>query len=180
MLLDLLRARRSLRRFADDRPVEPETIDRLLEAALLSPSSKNLKPWHFVVVRDRETLLALSAAKPQGASFLKHAAAAIVVCGDTTVSDVWVEDCAIAALLVHLEAADLGLASCWVQLRKRQHDEHTSSPDYVAKLLGLPETVQVLAVVGVGHPTETKPPHDPAGLRWGQVREERFGVPWRK
>ena len=180
MLLDLLRARRSLRRFADDRPIEPEKIDLLLEAALLSPSSKNLKPWRFVVVRDKETLLALSAAKPQGASFLKHAALAIVVCGDTATSDVWVEDCAIAALLLHLEAADLGLASCWVQMRKRAHDAGTSSPDYIAGLLGLPETVQALAVVGVGYPTETKPPHDPAGLLWGQVSDERYGEPWRK
>ena len=179
MLLDLLRARRSVRRYADQE-VEPAALDRILEAALLSPSSKNLQPWHVVVVRDKARLMRLSTAKPQGASFLKHAAAAIVVCGDTATSDVWVEDCAIAALLLHLEAADLGLASCWVQLRKRQHDEHTSSPEYVAKLLGLPETVPGLAVVGVGHPTETKPPHDPAGLRWNQAIEERFGAPWRK
>lgn len=180
MLLDLLRTRRSVRRFADDRPVEPEIIDKLLEAALLSPSSKNTKPWRFVVVRDRETLLALSASKPQGASFLKHAAAAIVVCGDTATSDVWVEDCAIAALLLHLEAADLGLASCWVQLRKRQYDEAESAPNHVAALLGLPETVQPLAVVGIGHPTETKPPHDLAKLPWDRVSDERFGESWRK
>lgn len=180
MLLDLLRARRSVRRFADDRPVEPEKIDRLLEAALLSPSSKNLRAWRFVVVRDKETLLKLSAAKPQGASFLKHAALAIVVCGDTATSDVWVEDCAIAAHALHLEAFDLGLASCWVQLRKRRHDENTSSPDYVSALLGLPETIQVLAVVAIGYPVETKPPHDPAGLLWNQVSDERFGEPWRK
>lgn len=177
MLLDLLLARRSGRRYTDQ-AVEPEKLDRILEAALLSPSSKNAKPWHFVVVRDRERLTQLSTAKPQGASFLKHATAAIVVCGDTAASDVWVEDCSIAALLLHLEATELGLASCWVQLRKRPHDENRSAEDFVAELLGLPEQIRPLAVVGVGHPTETKPPHDPAKLLKNRVSDERFGEPW--
>ena len=179
MLLDLLRARRSVRRYADQ-PVDTETLDRLLEAALLSPSSKNTKAWRFVVVRDRDTIQKLSAAKPAGASFVRHANAVIAVCGDTTVSDVWVEDCAIAALLLHLAAADQGLASCWVQLRLRSHDDQTSSQDYVAGLLGLPETVRPLALVAVGHPAETKPPHDPADLPFASVSRERFGEPWRQ
>ena len=115
MLIDLLRSRRSLRRFTDQ-PIEQEKLDLLLEAALRSPSSKGFNPWEFVVVRDKDRIQALSKAKSHGATFLAGAPLVIVVCADSSKSDVWIEDASIATLLVHLEAADLGLGSCWVQL----------------------------------------------------------------
>ena len=176
MLLDLLRTRRSVRRYTGQ-PLEAEQISRMLEAALLCPSSKNKRPWHLVVVQNRDMLAQLAAAKPHGASFVRHAAAAIVVCGDASVSDIWTTDCALAAFAVHLEASDLGLASCWVQLHEREHDDKETAAAYVARLLGLPEHLQVLALVAAGYPAESKPPHDPVQL--DQVSGERFGQPWR-
>ena len=177
MPLELMRRRRSVRRFTDE-ALSDETLNQLLEAALLAPTSKNTRCWRFVVVQDKETLQALSAAKPQGASFLKHAAAAIVVCGDPAVSDAWVEDCAVAAAMIHLEATILGLASCWIQLRLRPHDETTSASAYAAKILGLPESLPILAVVALGKPGDSKKPHDPSELRFDQVYRERFGQAW--
>ncbi|WP_457576962.1 nitroreductase family protein, partial [Desulfomarina sp.] len=89
MFLELLKKRRSIRRF-QEKPVEKEKIDMLMEAALRSPSSRSLNPWEFVVVTDRSLLEELATSKPHGGSFIKNAPLAIVVCGDPGKSDVWV------------------------------------------------------------------------------------------
>nr|WP_321465317.1 nitroreductase family protein [uncultured Desulfobulbus sp.] len=174
MLIDLLRSRRSLRRF-NEQPVEQEKLDLLLEAALRSPSSKGNNPWEFVVVTDKARIKDLSVSKAHGATFLAGAPLVIVVCADPAKSDVWVEDAAIATTLIHLEATDLGLGSCWVQLRLRSRDDGTSSQEYMSHLLGLPEGLMVLAMVGIGYPTETKKGHGDASLCRNQVSYEQFG-----
>ena len=174
MFLDLLRSRRSIRHY-EDRPVEADKIDLLVEAALRSPSSRGFIPWSFVVVRERETLAALARAKPHGASFLAGAPLAVVICADPSVSDVWVEDASIAALNLHLAATDLGLGSCWIQLRRRDHAEGGSCRDYVAEKLGLPEGMEVLAIMAIGHPREEKRSHPPESLQQEKVSWERFG-----
>lgn len=173
MLIDLLRARRSIRRFTDQ-PVEPEKIDLLVEAALRSPSSKGNNPWEFIVVTDPAMLKQLAVAKAHGATFLQGAPLAIVVCADPAKSDVWVEDASIATTLIHLQATDLGLGSCWVQIRLRQREDGTSSQVYLADLLGLPEHMMVLAIVGIGYPVDTKSGHPHASLCFNQVSYGRF------
>ncbi len=174
MFLDLLRSRRSVRQF-ESKPVEKDKIDLLIEAMLRSPSSRSLNPWEFVVVLDPQTLSDLAQAKPHGASFIKDAPLAIVVCGDAGKSDVWVEDCSIAALIGHLTAADLGLGSCWVQLRMRDHDAQTTSDQYVKKLLGLAENIMVEAVIAIGYPKEDKPGHAESSLLYDKVSYEKYG-----
>lgn len=174
MLIDLLRARRSLRRFTDQ-PVEQEKLDLLLEAVLRSPSSKGNNPWEFIVVTDKARIKELSVAKAHGATFLAGAPLVIVVCADPAKSDVWVEDASIATLLLHLQAADLGLGSCWVQLRLRQRADGSGSQEYMSQLLGLPEGMMVLAMVGIGYPTDTKPGHADGTLCRNQVSYEVFG-----
>jgi len=174
MFMDLIRARRSIRRY-EDRPVAEEKIDLLVEAALRSPSSRGFNPWSFVVVRDKVTLAALAKAKPHGASFLAGAPLAIVICADPTVSDVWVEDASIATLYLHLAATDLGLGSCWIQLRKREHAEGGSSRDYVAEKLALPEGLEVLAIMAIGYPLEEKKPRSAESLQREKVSWERYG-----
>lgn len=174
MLIDLLRSRRSIRRFTDQ-PVAPEQLDLLVEAALRSPSSKGNNPWEFIVVTDRDLLRKLAAAKAHGATFLKEAPLAIVICADPAKSDVWVEDAAIATTLIHLQAADLGLGSCWVQIRLRQREDGTGSQAYLADLLGLPEGLMVLAMVGIGHQAAAKEGHPSDTLCFNQVSYQRFG-----
>lgn len=174
MFMDLLRTRRSVRQF-QDKPVEKEKIDLLVESMLRSPSSRGLNPWEFVVVSDPGTLEGLAIAKPHGASFIKNAPLAIVVCGDPAKSDVWVEDCSIAALILHLTATDLGLGSCWVQLRKREYDAQTTSEEYVKKLLGLPGNLAVEAVIAIGYGKEDKPGHSKSSLLFEKVSYEKYG-----
>lgn len=163
-MIELLRKRRSVRRF-EDRAIEPEKVELLKEAVLRSPSSRNFDPWHFIFVDDKKMLAALSKAKPHGASFLKGAALGIVVCGDEAVSDVWVEDCSIASIIAQLAAQSLGLSSCWIQLRKRQHSEGITSEDYVRKTLGIPESLKVESIIAVGYPAEHPKPIERSALK---------------
>jgi nitroreductase len=174
VFIDLLRTRRSIRRF-QDRPVEKEKIDILIEAMLRAPSSRGLNPWEFVVVTEKESLVRLSQAKPHGATFVKNAPLAIVVCADPEKSDVWVEDAAIASILLHLAATDLGLGSCWVQIRLREHDNQKMAQDYVAELLGLREGMVVESIIAIGYPAEQHPGHPRSSLPDEKVSFERYG-----
>jgi len=154
-MIELLRKRRSIRKFTSEK-IAPELVATLVEAALRSPSSRGINPWEFIVVDDPETLLQLSGAKEHGAGFLKNATLGVVVCADTAKSDVCIEDCSIAAIIIQLTAVSLGLGSCWAQFRNRVHSSGKSSEVYIRELLGLPESFLVETVIGVGHPAERK------------------------
>ena len=179
MFMDLLQRRRSTRRFTEQR-VETEKIDRLVEAALRAPSSRGSNPWEFVIVTDRATVARLAQAKEHGSSFLKDAAAAFVVCADTRKSDVWVEDAAIATIIIQLAAESLGLGSCWIQIRERPHSKDRTAQDFIADLLKLPSGVMVEAIVALGYPAERKAPHPFDSLLWQQAHRELFGRPFAK
>lgn len=153
--LELLRTRRSIRQFTPE-PLTPTQLECLQEIALRSPSSRGLTPWHFIFVTDADLLRALGQAKPHGCAFLQQCALAIVICADPQRSDVWIEDCSVAATLLHLGATDMGLGSCWVQIRQRQHDEHTDSETYVRSVLKIPTQLRVNTIIGIGNPAEEK------------------------
>jgi nitroreductase len=174
MFLSLLQKRRSIRQFKAQ-PVEPEKIEQLIEAALRSPSSRGLNPWQFVVVDDRDTLVRLARAKAHGSGFLAGAPLAVAVCADPGRCDVWIEDCAIAAIILQLAAESLGLGSCWAQIRLRPHGEGGSAEGYVREVLGLPESLAVECIVGIGYPARRLPGHSREGLPFDQVHRNRFG-----
>jgi nitroreductase len=174
MFIDLVRIRRSIRKY-QRKPVEKEKIDLLVETALRAPSSRGFNPWEFVVVTDPGIIEQLSNAKPHGASFLKHAPLAIVVCADPSKSDVWVEDASIASIMLHLAATDLGLGSCWIQVRKRNYDQQLSASEYVARVLGLRPELVVESMMAVGYPEQELPAHPQASLQYEKVSFERYG-----
>ena len=172
-MLELLRKRRSIRRFTRE-PVAPETVELLVEALLRAPSSRGINPWEFVVVDDPELLGRLARSKEHGSEFLKNAPLAVVVCADGTKSDVWIEDCAIVAIILQLAALSLGLGSCWAQIRNRLHGDGRSAEEYVRELLGLPEQMKVEAIIGIGHPGETKKPVPAGNLQHDKVKRNRL------
>jgi nitroreductase len=177
MFDELIEKRRSIRRFTVE-PLQPRQIEKLAEAALRAPSSRGLNPWEFIFVTDRQMLQRLSSAKPHGASFLAGAALGVVVCGNPEVSDVWVEDTAIAAIFLHLAAASLGLGSCWIQIRKRKHSDDVSAESFVAELLQIPAHLRVESIIAVGHPAESKPTHSLESLQKGKIHLQRHGQPF--
>ena len=113
-MIELLRNRRSIRKYTD-KSIEPEKIELLKEAVLRSPSSRNFDPWEYIFVDERELLKQLALCKQHGAKFLEGAALGIVICADGQKSDVWIEDCSIASILVQMVAQSIDLGSCWIQ-----------------------------------------------------------------
>jgi len=168
-MIEILRQRRSIRKY-QDKKIEPGKIDILKEMILRSPSSRNLKPWQFIFVEDKIMLEKLSKAKFHGISFLKDAALGIVVCGDEDESDVWIEDCSIASILIQLVGQSLGLGNCWIQIRKRKYNNVQPSEDYIRKLLTLPENIKVLSIISLGYPDEKKESIPKEDLDWEKVQ----------
>lgn len=167
-LHNLLLTRHSIRRYKDE-PVDAADVRTILEAALLAPSSKSGRPWQFVVVEDKEMLARMAECKQFGTKPISTAAFAVVVTVDSTISDVYVEDATCAALLMHLQAADLGLGSCWIQVRNRFAADGEDSETVIRELLGIPDDISVECIVTFGHIDETRRPVDPDKLLWEKV-----------
>lgn len=175
-MLDLLKKRRSVRHYLD-KPVEEHLLEQVLQAGLLAPSSKNRKPWEFVLLKDRAVLQAMKNCRKPEQAFLPQAAAAIVVVGHPEISDVWIEDCSIAMVLMHLEAVHLGLGSCWVQIRNRDsNQEGITSEAYIKSLCGIPSEYSVLAILSLGYAAEDKAPHAEQQMDQQKIHRERFGM----
>ena len=94
---------------------------------------------------------------------------AVVVTADTTKSDVWIEDASIASIIMQLQAADLGLGSCWIQVRERFTADGVSSEEYVREMFGIPEQYAVLSVISFGYKDEERKPYDPEKTQWEKV-----------
>lgn len=169
----LISNRRSCRSF-DESDLLPEQVQAILRAALLAPSSMNRQSWHFIVVDDKTSLAKLSDSKEHGSHFLKDAALAVVVTCDPVENDCWVEDGAIAASFMQLQAEELGLGSCWVQIRGRRISDGTLSSDIVKGILDIPEEQQVLCIVAIGNKHQQLPPHADEDLPWEKVHVDKF------
>ncbi|MCF7935594.1 MAG: nitroreductase family protein [Synergistales bacterium] len=172
-MLELLRNRRSIRRFRES-PVEPEKVEALQEAMLRSPSAKNIKPWEFVIVESRGLLKELADCKPQGGRFLAEAPLGVVVIADERESDVWVEDCSIASVIIQLEAEALGLSSCWIQIRNRPGTSHAKAEDVAREILGIPAHYRVASIIALGYGNEEKPGHPREELPLHKVHRNRY------
>ncbi|MBD1400549.1 nitroreductase family protein [Pelovirga terrestris] len=172
-MLDLVRQRRSVRVFKPQ-TIEIEKMKLLAEGLLRAPTSRNLQPCHFVMIQQRQLLDQLINAKPHGTTFFATAPLAVAIAADPGVSDVWIEDAAVAATFVQLLAEDLGLKSCWAQLRLRRHNNDLSASDYVRDLLELPVGMEVPIIIAMGYPDEKKAGHAASTLRTEKIHHERF------
>ncbi len=153
-MIDAIFNRRSIRKYTGQ-PVTDETIETLLRAGMAAPSAGNEQPWHFVVIRDRATLEAITRFHPY-AQMLHGADCAIVVCGDTALEryrGFWVQDCSAAAENMLLTVQDLGLGSVWVGVYPM-----ADRVEPLKQLLGLPESVIPLGILPLGYPAEQKNP----------------------
>ena len=172
-MIDILRARRSIRKY-EKRAIDKESREILTEALLRCPSSRGINPWMFIFVEDPDLLRLLAQSKEHGSDFLKDAALGIVVCGDETKSDVWVEDCSIASIVVQLAAQSLGLGSCWIQIRKRPHTKDKTAEEYIQELLGIPQHLKVESIISIGYPAESKKPLPQEKLEFEKIRYNKF------
>jgi nitroreductase len=171
---ELIARRRSMRKFSGEELSQEEVVS-LMKAALMSPTSKRTNAWQFIVVDDKETLRKLSLCKEHGAAFLADAALAVVVTADPLVDSVWIEDASVASLMIQLQAEDLGLGSCWVQIRERFHASGVPADEYVHEVLDLPLSLQTLSIIAIGHKGMERKPFDEEHLQWEKIHLNKYG-----
>ena len=172
----LIKNRRSIRKFTGQL-LNPDQVEMILKAALMAPASKRKNPWQFVVVEDKEMLVKLSACKPAGAALREDCALAVVVLANVMESDVWVEDASIASIYMQLQAEDLGLGSCWCQIRNRQTEDDADAAQYVRGLLDVPYQLEVLSIIGIGYKDQERKPFDESHLQWEKIHLGTFRMP---
>ena len=172
-LLQMFQNRRSVRQYTDA-PIPEETLTKILQAGLLSASGKAIRPWEFIVVRDRAMLNAMADCRTTPVKMLQEAACAIVVLGDESKSDVWVEDCSVAMANMHLMADALGVGSCWVQGRLREAGDGRTTEAFVRNLLGFPQEMRLQAILTLGMPVKHPEPHALEELPMEKIHQERF------
>lgn len=170
---DLVQMRRSIRKFTEEE-LKPEELQAILRAALMSPTSKSSRSWHFVVVDEKLLLEKLALCKEAGVAFVAEAPLAVVVLGDTAATDVWVEDASIAAVTMQYQATELGLGSCWAQVRNREMADGTPADDVLRFILGYPQNLTALAIIAFGHPAIERKPQDEDKLKWENVHVNKF------
>ena len=168
----LIIARRSTRKFTEQQ-ISPEDVQRIFQAALLAPTSKNAKSWEFVVVENKDMLRQLSVCKDAGGAFLGECTLAVVVTGDKSLIDTWIEDASIAATYMQLQAEDSGIGSCWCHVRNRSLGEKPSE-QYVRDMLGIPNNFGVLCIIGFGYKNQERKPNDLSKLTWEKIHINRF------
>ena len=171
-LPELVRERRSIRRYTDEK-IDRRILEDLVQVGMFAPSSYGQNPVEFVVVEDRAKLAAVARAKRIGAPSVRAAAAAVVVVVDTEKGELWVEDASVAAGYILLAAEHYGLGACWNQIRGRD-GQRLSAEQEIRDILGIPSRYAVLCVIALGHKAEEKPPHTEKELDKGRIHFEIF------
>ena len=156
-LIDIMLKRRSTRKFNDE-PVTKEELEKILQAALLAPTSMNRKPCNFLVVERKETLVELSKCKNHGAELIANADKAIVVVADTMIADTWCEDSSIALTHMHLMATELNLGSCWVQIHLRDKDG-VDAEEVLRDIVKIDDHYRIVGILAIGHSDDIPQPH---------------------
>ena len=170
---DLVQQRRSHRKFtAED--IDGENVKMILRAGLMSPTSKGQRAWQFVVVDNKLDLEKLADAKDLGGAFIKDAAMAIVVLGDPMQNDCWVEDGSIAAISMQYQAEELGIGSCWVQMRGRGLSDGTTADMVIQGVLGIPENLSCLCILALGRKADERKPQNEDKLKWENVHVDKY------
>jgi hypothetical protein len=170
---DLVQQRRSHRKFTAEE-IDGEDVKMILRAGLMSPTSKGQRAWQFVVVDNKAELEKLSDAKDLGGAFIKDAAMAIVVLGDPMQNDCWVEDGSIAAITMQYQAEELGIGSCWVQMRGRGLSDGTTADMVIQGVLGIPENLSCLCVLALGRKADERKLQNEDKLKWENVHVDKF------
>ncbi len=155
-VLEAIKKRRSIRRF-QDREIEKEKIDLLIEALIWAPSAGNLQARRFFFVKNPEIKKALAEAA-LGQRFVARAPLTIVACTDARIGNIYgmrgvnlyaIQDVACSIMNMMLLAHSLGLGTVWVGA----FDE-----ERVSEILSLPEHLRPVAIVPVGYPERIPPP----------------------
>ena len=154
--MDEIFRRVSIRKY-EDRPVEPEKVERILRAAMAAPSAVNQQPWEFYVVTDRARIRELSKCSPY-AGCAAGAPVVIVPCWRTSglpAPELAMVDLSIATEHILLEAVSQGLGGVWLAVAP--FEERMKKAE---ETLGIGENLRAFALVPLGYPAENRPQQD--------------------
>lgn len=140
--------RRSIRKYLDKK-ISDDDIKKILKAGMNAPTARNLKPYEFIVVRNKETLIKLSEMK-KNAIFAKDSNVVVVLLA-REISDYWQQDLGAVSQNMLLQATELGIGSCWVGIAPNIEYEK-----YTRNLLSIPDDVRVFSLMTLGYSGEEK------------------------
>ena len=147
--LKLLSARRSVRKFKI-REIKDSDLSVIIDAARLAPTARNIQPWEFILIKDKDTLKHIGEIVSANGSFIAGASACIVLlCSDTKY---YLEDGSSATTCALLAATALGIASCWVAGDKKDYSQ------VVLKFLQVPSGYKLISLIGLGYADEDPKP----------------------
>lgn len=162
--------RRSIRKYDRNKPIDKVLIKRLLTAAMYAPTARNLQPWHFVVITERELLDKITDYHPH-AKMIHEATAAILVCGDRKKdpNDFYlVKNGSAATQNILLEAWENDLGSVWLGVYGRE-----DRMKGLVELFKLPEHVVPVSLIALGYPLEEK--RIPERYDESVIHQDQFG-----
>ena len=158
-VINTIMTRTSVRQYTDE-PVSDAQIETLLRAAMAAPSAADVRPWSFVVVKERAMLdsipMHIREARPVGRSQV-----AITICGDMQRAfegesrNYWIEDTSAATENLLIAAHGMGLGAVWCGVYPQ-----SDKVKYMRELLQLPEYIVPMGIVAIGHPAESPEPKD--------------------
>ncbi len=165
-MLEAIKKRRSIRQYLA-KEVEKEKVDEILKAAMTSPSAHDRRPWRFWLVWDKEKKEKLAKIQPW-ASFVAEAPVVLVIGSDEDRN--WVENCAVVASFVYLEATNQGLGTCWVQVRGMKTEKGGESEEEVRKIINASDEIRILCLLPLGYPQKKFPEQS------GEIEKEKLSV----
>ncbi len=144
--------RKSIRKYKTE-PVPEHKVKSLFIAAMSAPSAGNERPWHFILVREKELLEKLSGTSPY-AKPVGGAPGCIVVCGDLSLEvhkGFWVQDCSAATQNILIAAEENQLGAVWIGVYPLEERIR-----HIREIFGLPKTIIPFALVPFGFPDENR------------------------
>ncbi len=171
-ILNAIYARRSIRKFVQDKPVERAKLETLLKAAMAAPSACNIQPWDFIIIEDKESIRAIQEGIAQYAGY--NPSVVLVICGSNEFIP-WkgygIVDCACAMENIMIAAPALGLGTVCIGGFDRGK---------VKAQLEIPENIEAVGMLYVGYPDEEKPPRTKyleEAVHWEKYDQKRTRKP---
>lgn len=149
---EIILSRRSIRRYKDEK-IDPDSVKKIIRAAMYAPSAVNKRPWNFIIIEDKLQMGKVMEIHPNS-KMLRYASHAILICGDENLQHddgYWIADCGAATQNLLLAAHGMGIGACWIGIYPRiQRMKDISS------IFKLPAHIKPFALVSLGYPDETK------------------------
>jgi nitroreductase len=164
---DIFKNRRSVREFTD-KEVSEEQIKEILNSAMVAPSGMHKQPWDLIVVKDRNILKKLGSIG-MWQKFVSKSSVSIVIVGNPSESDLWLQDCSLVAGHIYLESTNQGLGSCWANVYDDEKKENI-----VRKALDIPSDKRVLCIMAIGYPKKKGIPHTESDFIEEKVHRDKW------